>query len=81
MRYAVTNGTARKLRTDAYDAYGKTGTAEYTEDKSKTHSWFTGFAEKDGKKLAVAVIMEGAGTGSKHAVPLAKEIFDTYFSE
>lgn len=81
MRYTVTNGTARKLNSDAYDAYGKTGTAEYTEDKSKTHSWFTGFAEKDGKKLAIAVIMEGAGSSSKHAVPLAKEIFDTYFNE
>lgn len=80
MRYAVTNGTARKLQSDSYDAYGKTGTAEYTEDKDKTHSWFTGFAERDGKQIAVAVIMEGAGTGSKHAVPLAKEIFDYYFN-
>lgn len=81
MRYAVTNGTARKLKTDSYEAYGKTGTAEYSEDKDKTHSWFTGYAMKDGKKIAVAIIMEGAGSGSKHAVPLAKEIFDKYFSE
>lgn len=81
MRFVVTDGTAKKLKSDSYDAYGKTGTAEYTEDKSKTHSWFTGFAEKDGKKIAISIIMEGAGSSSKHAVPLAKEIFDAYFSE
>lgn len=81
MRGVVENGTGSKLKTDAYTAYGKTGTAEFTDDKSRTHSWFTGVAEKDGKQIAIAVIMEDSGTSSKHAVPLAKKCFDTYFSE
>ena len=79
MRLVITDGTGQGLLTDDYTAYGKTGTAEYTDDKQKTHSWFTGFAEKDGKKIVVAVIMEGAGTSSAHAVPLTKSLFDTYF--
>lgn len=81
MRKVVTDGTASALATDSYTAYGKTGTAEYSTDKDQAHSWFTGYAEKDGKQIAIAVIMEGAGSGSRYAVPLAKSVFDTYFSE
>lgn len=79
MRYAVTNGTGSKLNSDVYTAYGKTGTAEFSADKSQAHSWFVGFAEKDDKKLAVAIILERAGSGSEHAVPLARVMFDEYF--
>ena len=80
MRGVVTGGTGSRLNTDAYYAYGKTGTAEFSDDKSKTHAWFTGVAEKDGKQIAIAVIMEEAGTSSAHAVPLAKKCFETYFA-
>ena len=79
MRYAVTNGTGSRLISDNYTAYGKTGTAEFSADKSQAHSWFVGFAEKDDKKLAVAIILEKAGSGSEHAVPLARIMFDEYF--
>ncbi len=79
LRYVVTDGTGTKLDSSSYTAYGKTGTAEYNSNKDDSHSWFVGFAENDGKKIAIAVIMEGAGSGSAHAVPLAKTIFDAYF--
>ena len=79
MRLVITDGTGQGLLSDDYTAYGKTGTAEYSSDKDKTHSWFMGFAEKDGRKIAAAVIMEGAGTSSAHAIPLTKSLFDTYF--
>lgn len=78
MRSVVTEGTGTRLNVSNYKAYGKTGTAEYSSDGS-SHSWFVGYAVKDGKKIAVAVIMEGAGTGSTYAVPLAGQMFDTYF--
>ena len=81
MRGVVTEGTASALSTDAYKAYGKTGSAEYTSDKNATHSWFVGFAKTDEKEIAVAVIMEGAGSGSSHAVPVARAMFDNYFSK
>lgn len=81
MAAVVEEGTAEKVNFgEELTVYGKTGTAEYTEDKSVTHSWFVGYAVDDnGNKLAVAVIMEGAGYGSKYAAPLAAKVFEAYF--
>lgn len=78
MRAVVTDGTATDLNSEAYTAYGKTGTAEYADNSDKAHSWFVGFAENGDKKIVVAVVMEGV-TGKGTAVPLTKTIFDTYF--
>ncbi len=52
----------------------KTGTAE-TEEIDKTHAWFTAFMPANDPQLAVSVIVEKAGEGSKVAAPIAKEIF------
>ncbi len=80
MAAVVEEGTAEKVDFGDLTVYGKTGTAEYTENKSVTHSWFVGYAVGDnGEKLAVAVIMEGAGYGSKYAAPLAAKVFEAYF--
>ncbi len=79
MEDVVLDGTARKVDFGDLKVYGKTGTAEYTTNKNNTHSWFVGYAENSsGKKLAIAVIMEGAGYGSKHAAPLAAKVFNAY---
>ncbi len=80
MAAVVEEGTAEKVDFGDLTVYGKTGTAEYSENKSVTHSWFVGYAVGDnGKKLAVAVIMESAGYGSKYAAPLASKVFEAYF--
>ncbi len=80
MRAVVEEGTAKSVDFGDLTVYGKTGTAEYNSNKDNTHSWFVGFAEdSNGKQLAVAVIMEGAGYGSKHAAPLAAKVFNAYF--
>lgn len=81
LRKVVTDGTGRALNTDAYTAYGKTGSAEYGNEKGKSHGWFTGFAEKDGKKMVVSIIVEDGGSGSESAVPIAKALFNEYFSQ
>ena len=81
MRAAVTEGTASKLSTSTYTAYGKTGSAEFNDEKGKSHSWFTGFAPADDPEVAVTVIIEGIGSGGDYAVPIAKRIFDAYFGE
>ncbi|MDC7278399.1 penicillin-binding transpeptidase domain-containing protein [Butyrivibrio fibrisolvens] len=82
MEAVVTDGTAEKVDFGDLKVYGKTGTAEYTENKKITHSWFVGYAkDENGKKLAIAVIMEGAGYGSKYAAPLAASVFDAYFGK
>lgn len=80
MRSAVEDGTASKLQSDIYTAYGKTGTAQTTSDLEQTNAWFVGYAEVDGKQLAIAVVVEDSGNGSTYAVPIAKKVFDLYFS-
>lgn len=79
MRQVVTNGTATKLNTDTYSAYGKTGTAQI-KDGSQTNSLFMGFAENDSKAIAICVVMEDMPEGSTFAVPAAKLVLDAYFN-
>lgn len=79
MRETVQTGTATALRSSSYQAGGKTGSAQFKAGSSDSHAWFTGYAAGNGKSLAVSIIVEGAGTGSAHAVPIARELFDAYF--
>lgn len=57
----------------------KTGTAEYG-DLKKTHAWITGFAPINNPKLSITVLVEGGGEGSTVAGPIAKKIFEYWFS-
>ncbi len=80
MREVVVNGTARRVfDTDGYMISGKTGSAEYSSDKSLSHAWFTGFAGEEEPEIAVTVIVEGGGSGGAVAAPIAKRVFDAYF--
>ena len=81
MTEVVKSGTATKLSGESYSAAGKTGSAEYTgsDGKIKTHSWFIGFSNVEELDLAIAVIAEGAGTGSKVAVPVAHQVFNAFY--
>lgn len=77
MREVVLTGTATRIKdTVNYEAYGKTGSAEFSSDKSASHAWFTGFANYSGKKVAVTVIIEAGGSGGERAVPVAKSVLD-----
>lgn len=79
MSRTVLDGTASKLASDKYEAYGKTGTAQTTSDLDQTNAWFVGYAEADGKQIAIAVVVEDSGNGSTYAVPIAQKIFNLYF--
>lgn len=79
MRETVTSGTATALSAGSYKAGGKTGSAQYKAGSSDSHAWFVGYAVKGEKKLVVSIVVEGAGTGSAYAVPIARKIFDQYF--
>lgn len=81
MGEVVMSGTATKLKDSfGYKAYGKTGSAEYSSDKSKSHAWFTGYGVNEaGDKVAVTVIIEGGGSGGEVAVPVARNVFDAFF--
>ena len=88
------HGTARRLNRKKlnYTLAGKTGTAqvfgldpeeEYIaaklDKKLRDHALFTGFAPIKNTEVAIAVIVENAGSGSSQAAPLAKKILDAYF--
>ncbi|WP_415066401.1 peptidoglycan D,D-transpeptidase FtsI family protein [Lacrimispora sp.] len=79
MRSVVTEGTGSALRTDAYTAAGKTGSAEFDKEK-ETHAWFVGFAPAEAPQIVVSVIVEEGGAGGQTAAPIARTLFDLYFS-
>lgn len=79
MEEVVEDGTATALKNGSYTAAGKTGSAEFDSNKS-SHAWFVGYAPAKNPKIAVSIIVEGAGTGSQYAVPIAKKIMDAYLN-
>ncbi len=78
MTGVVDYGTASVLSGQNYTAAGKTGTAEYSSDKEKDHSWFIGMTNVDNPELVVSVIIESADGGAK-AVNVAKQVMDAYY--
>ena len=86
-------GTARGSGAGTeYQFAGKTGTAqvigigqdeEYDEDEIpeefQDHALFIAFAPVEAPEIALAVIVENGGGGSKTAAPIARELLDHYF--
>lgn len=82
MSLVVSEGTGSKLSGQVYQAAGKTGSAEFSNVKGESHAWFTGYASTEDKgSIVVTVIVENGGAGSTTAVPIAKQMFDTYFAQ
>lgn len=85
-------GTGRRIGRGAkYRIAGKTGTTQVigiaqneTYDESKVaerlrdHSLFIAFAPVEDPKIAVAVVAENGGHGSRTAAPIAKKVLDYY---
>ncbi len=80
MRQTVTAGSARSLGDLPVAVAAKTGTAQWSSDKS-THAWFTSFAPYDKPQLTVTVLVEEGGEGSSVAAPIAKRIYGWYFRD
>lgn len=78
MSGVVDYGTASVLSGQSYTAAGKTGTAEYSSDKEKDHSWFIGMTNVDNPELVISVIIESAD-GAAKAVNVAKQVLDSYY--
>ncbi len=87
-------GTARGIgRNIRYRMAGKTGTAqvksiaqneeydENVEKKFRDHSLFIGFAPADDPRIAISVVVEHAGSGSRTAAPIARKLIDYYLLE
>ncbi|RPI27956.1 MAG: hypothetical protein EHM61_06760 [Acidobacteria bacterium] len=71
MRGVVLQGTGRRLSTLTIPIAGKTGTAE--RRNARSHAWFVGFAPYGPaeKRIAFAVLLEGAGYGGQSATAAA----------
>ncbi len=82
-------GTGRGAKVEGFDVCGKTGTTQVVSKEKmeqikqmggevKTHSWFTGFAPREGPKVVITVLVEYGGMGGATAAPLAKQLFKMY---
>lgn len=80
MRQAVLSGSARSFSALPIEVAAKTGTAQTSKSKDKTHSWFTAFAPYGNPEIAVSVIVEGGGEGFAVAAPVAKNTIERYFN-
>ena len=85
------DGTGARVFKDAgYSVGGKTGTAQvfslkggrYREgevaERLRDHSWFIAYAPADDPKIAMAVLVENGGFGSRSAAPISRTVMD-YF--
>lgn len=92
--WAVVNdrGTGANARLDNVEVAGKTGTVQVVEQKNwidssklpfeqRDHAWFGSFAPAEDAELVVVVFVEHGGKGSEQAAPLAKIIYEKYFSK
>lgn len=75
MVQVVDEGTGTNAAISGVKVAGKTGTAEV--EGGDTHAWFIGFAPADSPRVAVAVIVENAGTGGAVAAPVARQVMET----
>ncbi len=83
-------GTASVLSESTLRIAGKTGTAQVVRAEQRSrdvekvpyrlrdHAWFVGYAPYDDPKIAVAVVVEHGGFGSRAAAPVALEVFRAY---
>lgn len=80
MKAVVEYGTGSALNNGNYTVAGKTGTAEYSSDKDKSHSWFIGFSNVDNPELAISVVVESADNSGMSATTVAKKVLDAYYN-
>jgi penicillin-binding protein 2 len=67
---ANTQFAKSSLALQGVKVYGKTGSTQ-----APSHAWFGGFATDDtGRKIAIAILVEGGQRGSQDAAPLGRDI-------
>ena len=76
----VRGGTGAAAALPGVNVAGKTGTAELRPtaegpiDPRNTDAWFAAFAPAEQPRLAVAVMLVGAGQGGASAAPVARSV-------
>jgi peptidoglycan glycosyltransferase len=74
---AVRSGTGGAAAIPGVQVAGKTGTAELrpnSTDPKDANAWFVAFAPAEQPKVAVAVMLVGAGFGGTAAAPVARQV-------
>jgi len=82
MRYSVEAGWAATVAISGVDNLelgGKTGSAEVVVEENP-HALFIGYAEHQGRAIAVAVVKEFAGSGSQQAGPAVKAVIEAWLA-
>ncbi len=78
MTKVVQEGTGRRANISGISVAGKTGTAQNERSitgEGGAHAWFIGFAPAEDPQIAVAVLLEYAGSsGGGSAAPIAREV-------
>ncbi len=82
---------ARAFAGAEYESAGKTGTSQVVaikqgekyiesrvQERHRDHALFIAYAPSDKPKIALAVIVENSGFGSRAAAPIARQVFDYY---
>jgi hypothetical protein len=75
----VRSGTGTAAAVPGVEVAGKTGTAELrpnSSDPKDADAWFVAFAPAGKPKVAVAVMLVGAGFGGTAAAPVAREVLE-----
>jgi penicillin-binding protein 2 len=75
----VSRGTGAALQLPGLTAAGKTGTAEASH--GKPYAWFAAYAPVDAPRLVVVAMVENAGFGAENALPVVKQVFQTWLAE
>ncbi|NNC94108.1 MAG: penicillin-binding protein 2 [Chitinophagales bacterium] len=75
----VDRGTGRRSKMRDIEICGKTGTAE--NPHGEDHSIFAGFGPFKNPKIAVAVIVENAGGGSRYAAPISSLMIEKFIND
>jgi penicillin-binding protein A len=73
----VRGGTGTAAALPGITVAGKTGTAELvanSKDPKDADAWFVAFAPAEAPKVAVAVMLVGAGFGGTSAAPIARQV-------
>jgi hypothetical protein len=77
MLAVVSGGTGTSANIPGVQVAGKTGTAELvanSKNPKDADAWFVAFAPASNPKVAVAVMMVGAGFGGTAAAPVARKV-------
>lgn len=84
MRASVTESYNAYARNAVVPIAGKTGSAEFgpflRQGIRQAHAWYVAFAPYEDPQLAVVVMIEGGGEGSRAALPAVVDIINDYFS-